>query len=350
MIDRPGRKLAWGAVLVPAMFGLASSCSSTSDVAFTSGVAATGSSNGGAGGAGQGGANTGGFTLGTGGASDDSGCNKVDFLFVIDNSVSMGDQQAALISSFPGFIAAIQATLKAGSDYHVMVTDSDDETRCTPANCQSGAMSADTLCIQAAGGYACNATFEECDNIIGAGVLHPAGEGASNEPCEVFGGNRYIVQGEPKLNDAFACVAQVGLAGHPSERPMDSLVAAMSDELNGADGCNDGFLRDDAILVITFVSDDPWYEDQGEPQDWYDAVVAAKGGNADAVAVLGLTPNFDGCQDDKGPPKGSHWSEFVTLWGDRGLEASVCNLDYTGFFEQAIAIIDETCDEFDPPS
>src|SRR5690349_10875682 len=33
--------------------------------------------------------------------SDASGCEKVDFLFVIDNSGSMGDEQIALISSFP---------------------------------------------------------------------------------------------------------------------------------------------------------------------------------------------------------------------------------------------------------
>jgi hypothetical protein len=210
-------------------------------------------------------------------------------------------------------------------------------------------MSADTLCIAAAGGYACNTPFSTCDMTIGAGVVHPAGDGATNAPCTLFGGNRYIVEGEADLTESFACIAQVGLAGHPSERPMDSLVAAMSPTMNGATGCNAGFLREDAILVITFISDDPNYEDAGVPQDWYDAVVAAKGGNADAVVVLGLTPAFDGCQDGKGPPKGAHWSEFVDLWGDRGLEASVCNLDYAPFFEQAVAIIDATCDEFEPP-
>ncbi len=131
---------------------------------------------------------------------------------------------------------------------------------------------------------------------------------------------------------------------------MDSLVAAMGTDLNGPGGCNEGFLRDDAILVVTFISDDPNYEDAGDAQSWYDAVVAAKGGNADAVVVLGLTPNFDGCQNGSGPPKGAHWSEFVALWGDKGLEASVCNLDYAPFFEQAVSIIDDTCDEFEPPS
>jgi hypothetical protein len=284
-----------------------------------------------------------------GGNSGDSGCKKVDFLFIIDNSVSMSDQQAALIASFPGFIDAIENTVEA-SDYHIMVADTDDETRCTPDNCNTGNMGAQDLCIDAANGYACNTNlFDTCDNTIGAGVVHPAGDGATNAPCTIFGGNRYIIDGEPDLVDTFSCMALVGLAGHPSERPMDSLVAAMSEQMNAAGACNEGFLRDDAILVVTFISDDPNYEDQDGPQEWYDAVVAAKGGNPDAVVVLGLTPNFDGCQDGKGPPKGSHWSEFVAMWGARGLEASVCNLDYAPFFEQAVSVIDTTCDEFEPP-
>src|SRR5690242_21671906 len=36
------------------------------------------------------------------------GCAKADFLFVIDNSGSMADEQDNLIASFPGFIDTIQ--------------------------------------------------------------------------------------------------------------------------------------------------------------------------------------------------------------------------------------------------
>lgn len=323
-------------------------CSSSGSELVGAGGAGSASSGSSQGGGGSGGGLGLGGSPGTGGGSG-TGCDKVDFLFVIDNSVSMQDQQTALIGSFPGFMATIQQTLSATSDYHIMVADSDDETRCTAANCQSGAMSAQNLCIDAANGYACTASFDTCDNTIGAGVVHPAGDGASNMPCTLYGGNRYIVEGEPDLTGTFSCMAQVGLAGHPSERPMDSMVAAMSDSLNGPGGCNEGFLRDDAILVITFISDDPNYEDAGDPQSWYDAVVAAKGGSADAVVVLGLTPNFDGCQGGNGPPKGAHWSEFVAKWQSRGLEASVCDLDYAPFFAQAVAIIDETCDDFRRP-
>lgn len=303
-------------------------------------------------GAGGSGAGGGGLTIsvGTGGGDTSTGCDKVDFLFVIDNSVSMGGEQAALIASFPSFIQTIESTLTATSDYHIMVVDTDDVTRCTPSNCMTGNQSADTLCDEA-NGYACNqSNFTACDTELGAGVIHPAGDGASNQLCPVSSGNRYLVENEPNLAGTFSCMAQVGLAGHPSERPMDAMVAAVAPAINGPGGCNEGFLREDAILVVTFISDDPNVEDAGTPQDWYDAVVAAKGGNADAVAMLGLTPNFDGCRPNNKPNAGAHWSQFISLWGARGLEASVCESDYGPFFTQSVSIIDETCDEFVPPS
>lgn len=275
------------------------------------------------------------------------GCEKVDFLFVIDNSVSMREEQAALIASFPKFMDTIQSTLSATSDYHVMVVDTDAETRCTESNCRTKELEAGPRCVKPDGGYACNTEFEPCDATLGAGVVHPAGDGASNALCELHGGNRYMVEGDPTLSSSFACVAQVGLAGHPSERPMDAIVAAVASDINAPGGCNAGFLRDDAILVITFISDDPHREDAGTPADWYDAVVKAKGGNADAIAVLGLTPAFDECDSKDGA--GEHWSEFVKLWQTgRSIEAPVCSDDYSGVFAEAVAIIDDTCDDFVP--
>ena len=65
-----------------------------------------------------------------GGGSGD-GCNKIDFLFVIDNSLSMADHQTALVSSFGPFMDTIFDTVQA-QDYRIMVTDSDagDDLRC----------------------------------------------------------------------------------------------------------------------------------------------------------------------------------------------------------------------------
>jgi len=278
------------------------------------------------------------------------GCDKVDFLFVIDNSASMEDNQAALIQSFPGFITAIQSTLSATSDYHIMVVDTDDDGRCKQRCDMVGDPDVPEYCAEK-NYHACNANLSECDTTRGAGVIHPVGSFATNMKCPIAGGNRYMLQDEPDLPTTFACVAKVGTAGNPSERPMNGMTEALSAPLNDVGGCNAGFLRDDAILVITFISDDPNYEDEGVPQEWYDAVVAAKKGNVQSIVVAGLTlvPEDPDCAGN-GDIKGAHWNEFIDMWGDHGLKSTICAADYAPFFTEAVAIIDDACDNFVPPN
>ncbi|MEM9460640.1 MAG: hypothetical protein AAGF11_41105 [Myxococcota bacterium] len=282
-----------------------------------------------------------------GGIEPTEGCQAVDFLFVIDNSVSMENEQAALVAAFPGFMDAIVGTLEAGSDYHVMVADTDAWGRCDTANGWEGHSPNHGTCDD----YIQATSFEECDGVLGAGVVHPAGALASNQPCAPAGGNRYIVEGEPQLEQTFACMATVGTAGHPAERPMDAIVGALGSEINGPGGCNEGFLRDDALLVVTFISDDPNFEDEGQPADWYQAVVDAKLGDPNAVVVLGMTPAWDDCGGNNQAIKGEHWAEFVSMWGERGLHGKVCSTaeEYVAFFEQAVSSIDQACDEYQPP-
>jgi hypothetical protein len=291
------------------------------------------------------------FDIGDGGGGEatptDEGCERVDFLFVIDNSASMEDQQAALVAAFPGFIAAIQATLSAEDDYQILVTDSDEWGRCDTANPWAGVDPDSDLC----NGYINQTVFEECDRTLGAGVLQPAGDFATNAPCVLAGGNRWMTPAEPDLSAAFSCVAQVGVAGNPAERPMDAMVAALQPDINGQNGCNDGFLRDDALLVVTFMSDDSNYEDGGTPDSWYDAVVDAKLGDPSSIVVLGLTPAWNDCNGEVGTTNGVHWAEFVEKWGDRGVHGNICGTadDIVAFFQDAVAVIDQACDEYEPP-
>ena len=342
-----GHDSCWGelmlrttAVLVATAALIASGCGDdTGQLADGSGGSPSGGASGATSGAqaGSGGSTSTGFGSNSASSGGTSGCTKVDFLFVVDNSVSMEDEQDALVASFPGFMDTIQNTVAASSDYHILVADTDDWGRCDTANPWMGATPAHATC----NAYIESTVFEECDRIRGAGVVHPAGEFASNMPCDVFGGGRYIIQGDANAATTFACMAKVGTAGNASERPMEAIVGAVSPQLNAAGGCNEGFIRSDAILVITFISDDTNVEDTGTAQSWYDAVVAAKGGNANAVVVLGLTPY-------EGGPVAQHWHDFIALWGEKGLEASVAIPDYTPFFAQAVGLIEEACEEFVP--
>jgi hypothetical protein len=306
-----------------------------------------------------------------------SGCDKVDFLFVVDNSGSMADEQQALIDSFPQFITAIDDRIGASHDFQVMVVDVDawvfgecpeacDEAAVCDANASCGVTEAcgfpcalRDLCEE--GAFACNQTQpESCEDVLGAGVVHPRGRGASATDCDFATGARYMDAGEPDLAGAFACAAKVGTGSSAdTEQPMDAMVRALGQDPAAA-ACNAGFLRDDAILVVTFITDedDDPTDSTGSPQGWFQALADAKHGDDHAVVVLGLfgandrpdgicTPlSHDFATGAEAAPR---LREFVDMWGPRGHIGSVCAEDYAPFFASAVDSIGQACEDFIPP-
>ena len=256
------------------------------------------------------------------------GCQKLDLLFVIDNSRSMRDEQDSLARSFPNFIDVVEQVLDA-TDFHIMVVSTggdrhdEDEPALDP---------------------------EACDEIQGAGKR----SSADGEDCGIAGGLSYMADGQPNLADTFSCMARVGTDGSAFEEPMDAALAATSDALNAVGRCNAGFLRRDAILVVTLVTDEEDRASTGDPEDWRRALLGLKGGNEDALVVLGLVGdnNVDGgllggkCagSDADGAPR---LQQFVE--GLNGVLGSVCAEDYTPFFQTAVGAIDRACGEFVPP-
>ncbi|EDM80789.1 hypothetical protein PPSIR1_12938 [Plesiocystis pacifica SIR-1] len=285
-----------------------------------------------------------------------NGCQKVDFLFVIDNSGSMFEEQDNLAGSFPSFINSISATLDEAQDYHVMVIDTDAWVH---GDCE-------ILCgfpIPVPGlceGYECGVTQpEECEDVLGAGVTHPKGAQASNVDCNFANGLRFMTDAEPNLPATFQCAARVGTGSSQSpEKPMEAMVAALSS--NGpVNECNQGFLRDDAILVVTFITDEDDDADDGSAgtvDGWRAALIAAKGGDASSIVVLGLFGDGDQPNpicgtfgDNSGAETSPRLRQFIDSWGDQGFFGSICADDYDEFFQDAVDIIDTTCDEFTPP-
>ena len=283
--------------------------------------------------------------------SVDTGCHKIDFLFVIDNSGTMGAYQQQLVGSFPGFIDEIEASTGGGDDYHVMVVDTDAWGRCDTAG-WAGYDPGDETC----NGYVESTMFDECDRVRGAGVVHPAGVAASNQPCAPAGGHRYMVSGDPDPAATFGCMAQVGTAGHQEELVMDSLRAAISPPLVDAGGCNAGFLRDDALLVIVIIADEadgPGDVDTatstGGPGDWYDDVVARKSSPDDIVVVSLIHDPAGACAKPEPAFDGGNIAAFTAMFGAQGHIGGICDADYAPVFAQAVGIVDEACDEFEPP-
>jgi hypothetical protein len=288
------------------------------------------------------------------GTADDGpvgdGCQKVDFLFIIDNSGSMLEEQDNLASSFPSFINSINSTLDQAQDYHIMVLDTDAwvYAQC-PLLCAFPLLPG--ICV----GYECGVTQpEQCENILGAGVTYPKGANASNMDCNFENGLRFMTDAEPNLVQTFQCAARVGTdSTDDPERGMEAMVAAVADA-GPANICNFQFLRDDAILVVTFVTDEDDNAGDGSsggPDLWHQALVDAKNGNEDAIVVLGLFGDDDlpNAICNGGAETSPRLRQFIDGWADKGLFGSICSPDYDDFFQSAVDLIDTTCDEFMPP-
>ncbi|WAS94301.1 hypothetical protein [Nannocystis punicea] len=302
-----------------------------------------------------------------------AGCKKIDFLFVVDNSGSMADEQANLIASFPGFIATITGTLTA-KDYHIMTVSTDNgmntglSSTCTNGTCNC--TPAPVCCENACGGSGKTCNGFDCNDLPLSQCHFEYGTGkefdATGKHCMLADMRRYMTESQPELAQTFECIANVGTYGSGDEKPMLAATSALGDTQNAAGGCDEGFLRDDALLVLVFITDeednvaDDGKGSPGEPADWFKAVVAAKGGEEKAAVVLGLIGDSNlpmgQCQpgvdpnmgDGNGAEDAPRLQSFVQMFTN-GKIGSVCASDYTPFFNDAVSVIDTACDQFEPP-
>jgi hypothetical protein len=148
--------------------------------------------------------------------------SKIDLLFVVDNSRSMREESQALINAMPGL--ATEIGRRAGIDVHVGVTT----TGMSPTNDPPPP------------------GFEACAggaNGGEAGRLFPV-DGSVQ---------RILTQATPNLGSALQSIARVGQCSLTQPRGLEAMRAAYTGVLRT--GANAGFARDDAGLVVVFVSD-----------------------------------------------------------------------------------------------
>mgnify|MGYP000869460554 CR=1 FL=1 len=286
------------------------------------------------------------------------GCEgKIDFLFVIARDGTMQLVQDKLIAAFPKFIETIEAKF-ADFDFHIMVVDGDKEwglsycsDDCPVLDCKIG----DPCCpvsicpgceppVQAGApccsipDYPC-AMLDEvtaCDETIGAGNVFAAGKYASNKPCSIAGGRRYLTKDQPNLAETFACVAKLGVSGR--DMLGEAFTWAMSPALNDPGACNAGFLRDDALLMVTFIGsyDEAW--SKGDPNSWRIAALSAKG-DPNAIVMLNIF--------DPGCPDYDRICELVKMFPYHHV-ADFLKDDYGAAFDEATNLVEVACSEFIP--
>lgn len=268
------------------------------------------------------------------------GCQgKIDFLFVISRYGTMQEYQEKLVAAFPKFVDTIE-TKFADFDYHIMVVDGDAGW---------GYYACDDACPKACSvpDYPCDYVPSTCDELMGTGTLVPAGGEASNKMCPIAGGRRYMSKGQPDLAETFACVAKIGMSG--GDRLGEAVTAAVDHSLNGPGGCNGGFLRSDALLMVSFISntydvDVQHWGSTGAPETWRAAVLAAKDEDPTSVVMFGILetafapechPNDRICQLVRGFP----YSLITDAEDD----------DYGDSFAKAVDLVDAACEGFVAP-
>lgn len=237
-------------------------------------------------------------------------CKNIDFLFVVDNSGSMSDNQMNLIMNFPTLLAGVTNYIPTLEDFHLGVVTTDNYSYNEP-----GCMGLGNLVTQ-------------------------TGNFSSQNDCGPFAdGYRFMTHNDTDLTTKFECVANVGTSGNSIERPLDAITSALETWPNSPGACNESFFRpDDALLVIVIITDE---DDLADPQNIYSHVTWLKNDSPNEVVVLSLanTGETQAC--------GSFYSsnnviEFTNKFY-YGVVGDVCAPDYAPFLSEAVGWIGTAC-------
>ncbi|MFO0724223.1 MAG: choice-of-anchor D domain-containing protein [Myxococcota bacterium] len=224
---------------------------------------------------------------------------QVDILFVVDNSGSMGEEQASLTANFQSFIQFADAQ---ALDYRIAVVTTDMDGDPFGAGCPTNSAMRGANLPQGACGY-----FAD-------------GNDTSANPDW-----RLITPTEqPSPEAAFTAIASQGTSGSGVEQGLAAAYAALSSPI--VTGWNSGFLRQDAYLALIFLSD----EDDQSPNsvnfyaDFFKSIKGFRNTNLfSASAITGDVPN--GCPT--APDPGARYVEMANQTG--GIFESICTQSWS---------------------
>jgi hypothetical protein len=202
---------------------------------------------------------------------DENFTNKVDILFMVDNSSSMDPMQLELRARFGDFLKVFEDLAQAGTyaDLHIGVVTSDYGAGDAPPP-GSG-------CDASPGGQKGLLQTLPSPNAVNppAGCMPPVGA--------PFIQYKFDASGTPATNlpngtdatalvNEFTCMASVGAKGCGFEHQLESVYAALHNTHENA-----GFLRADALLAVVFVTN----EDDGSAAPTAKFYEAPPGGGTD---------------------------------------------------------------------
>jgi hypothetical protein len=260
-------------------------------------------------------------------------CNKIDLVFVVDNSGSMSQEQDNLADNFPNFATLLDNYVNDDGDkidYRIAVTTTSRDLRFTTQ-------------LPGGGSFVTNETGDN---------------GAFRNTCGLT--KRWLEPVDPNMPTTLSCRAKVG-TDNPGAAEMPLLMPKYALSERVQDGTNANFLRDDALLAVVTLTDEndssttqnnftlgPFDE---FPLDWnpedlvqfYDTVKGHRSRWASAmIAGDGDCKSAFGDAKDAGRLK-----EFVNQANSQGTTqavfSSICAGDLTIGLQQALDLFQEAC-------
>lgn len=274
-------------------------------------------------------------------------CDRVDLLFALDGSSTMREELQALVQEgFPATVTRLRDIGGGVEDYRVGVLDA----------CP----------LQA--------------NLHTIGDDPESSNREDSVDCMFQSGEAWMDFDSTALEQEFACVANLYLgdydpdgeyrvvctgSGEDEERPIKTAIEALT-TFSEPGQPNEGFMRDDALLLVVAISDEDEerlrFSDLNAPdyaQELYTDLVAAKG-DVKRMVFLGIgggpetEDNPDGgCSSADGAYGEADDAEVIRLTTelfvaeDRGVFWDLCDGNIEDGLEQAMNILAEICTQVD---
>ncbi|MCA9709061.1 MAG: hypothetical protein KDK70_24665 [Myxococcales bacterium] len=201
--------------------------------------------------------------------------DRIDLLFIIDNSGSMGEEQLNLASNMPKLVRGLEELTDANgmpvtADVHIMVTTTDSgnvlcEPYYPPGRSPENGSPISDACIDRLERFtsisqppvvaesACTAV---CPTPLSPSDQYIAFSGAGDNVPDV---DPVDIDGDGMLDSAVAqtlsCVGPQGIDGCGYESPLDSMLNALDPSAPWNQG-SAGFLRDGALLAVAVITDE----------------------------------------------------------------------------------------------
>ena len=245
------------------------------------------------------------------------GCEHIDILFVVDGSLSMAEEQAALRGIdgppvFRDFTDALALNLDSLEDIHVGVVSAEPD-----------------------------------DTVLHTHRDQPALEAVPETDCGLD--QPWIVAPSDDLEESFACLAAT-TAASTLETTSRNAAEALTDPDNA------GFLRDDSVVFVVMLTDEDTLGLGATRVQEHQLLLSAVGGDRSRLVVLAIAGDpgvFEAPKTTCAGPYGTaspgrRLGSVVATFGDRGITSDICAGNLAQTFDEALDELVHACVSFVP--